>query len=175
MQITILDQRANYEDSIKLLKEKNLKPLTYQQALVAIDKDAELKNNLKGKWFYLEGKGLESSGHYTFNNKGELKEITGGKNLISFSRPIKAGKGNIEKTVYCWYGVNPLSLGVRTDDGARAGVWRFYLGAYVDPRFVAPVVVGVRSKPLTKAEQTEKVELEKYLTDLKHEQTKIEK
>ena len=67
-------------------------------------------------------------GYYTFNEKGELTQ----------------GEGEIEKTVCVWKGSQPLSLGVRENDGARLFEGRFTLNAYYDPWDVAGVVVGVR-------------------------------
>ena len=119
---------ANHADSMALLQQNGSRPMTYQEALVLIDRGPELKEQLKGKWFYLEGKGLEESGYHTFDNKGNLTE----------------GKGDIEKTVYLWKGENPLSLDVHTDDDARINARRFNLLADADPQVVASVVVGIR-------------------------------
>ena len=122
----IYEKSANHKDSIAFLKSKGMRLLTYQEALVWLDKDSEAKSKLKGRWFYLEGKGTQLSGYYTFNDKGELKE----------------GKGEIEKTVYVYSGNNPLSLGVRTDNYTRDCGRRFDLVAYDVPSIVARVVVG---------------------------------
>ncbi len=134
MDIKIINQEADYENTLSILKENKLRPLTYQEALVSIDKDLELKNKLKGKWFYLQGKGLDKEGYHTFNNKGNLKE----------------GKGNMEETIYLWSGKNPLSFGVRSDYGALINGRRFGLSASNSPDSVAGVVVGVQAKPKDK-------------------------
>lgn len=126
--VSIAFTNANQKDSMSLLQQNGLRAMTYQEALVTIDKNPELKEQLKGKWFWLDGKGTELSGYYTFNEKGELTK----------------GKGNIEKTVYAWSGSQPLSLSVRTDGDARFYERRYSLSAYGGPSGVASVVVGVK-------------------------------
>ena len=125
----VCETKANHADSMAHLKRNNLRVLTYQEALVLIDRNPDLKEHLKDQWFYLEGKGiLDKSGCYAFDNLGNLSKV----------------KGDPEKTVYIYSGTNPLSLGVHTDDGARVDEGRFGLDAYNGPQFVASVVVGVR-------------------------------
>ena len=111
-----------------LLQQYELEPMAKEEALVLIDRYPELKNQLKGKRFYLAGKGSEKSRYYTFDNEGMLTE----------------GKGDVEKTVYAYSGDKPLSLLVLTNYYARIDEGRFYLDAYGDPQSVASVVVGVR-------------------------------
>ena len=125
----IYEKSANHNDSIAFLKSKGMRLLSYQEALVWLDKDSEAKSKLKGRWFYLAGNGTELSGFYTFDDKGELKE----------------GKGELEKNVYVCDGNNPLSLGVHTDDFARDVGRRFALYAGYVPSYVARVVVGVKT------------------------------
>ena len=48
--------------------------MTYQEALVWLDKDSEAKSKLKGKWGSFAGKG-RPSGYYTFDNQGKLIEV----------------------------------------------------------------------------------------------------
>ena len=126
--VSIAFTNANQKESRSLLKQNGLRAMTYQEALVKIDQNPELKERLKGKWFYLAEKGTELPGLYHFNNKGELTQE----------------KGNMENTVVrVWTGNRPLSLLVRTDDDARDLGKRYYLSASV-PSDVASVVVGVR-------------------------------
>jgi hypothetical protein len=120
---------ANQKNSMSLLQQNGFRPLTYQEAIVKIDQNPELKEQLKGKWFYLDDKGSQLSGYYTFNDKGELTQ----------------GKGDIEKTVYIYKGNQPLSFLVHTDDNAGYDEWRFFLYSGYDPSLVAPVVVGLRA------------------------------
>jgi len=127
--VFISETKANYADSKALLEKNSLRLMAYKEALVLIDKNPELKEQLKGKWFYLAGKGLEESEFHTFDNEGKLTK----------------GKGDIEKTVYLWNGKNPLSLGVHAGGSARFGERRFLLNANSGPQGVAPVVVGVRA------------------------------
>lgn len=119
---------ANQKTSMALLKQNGFRALTYQEALVKIDQNPELKEQLKGKWFYLDGKGSEPSGYYTFDGKGDLTK----------------GQSDIEKTVYVWKGNQPLSLDVHADYIARIYVGRFLLFADYSPDSAARVVVGVR-------------------------------
>ncbi len=121
---------ANQEDSMAILKQNGFRALTYQEALVKIDQNPELKVQLKDELFYLSGKGHQLSGYYIFNDKGEIK-IT------------QYGKGDLEKTIYVCKGNQPLSLYVRTDSAACGVGRRYYLDANVSPDRVAQVVVGV--------------------------------
>jgi hypothetical protein len=125
MKIKIINQKANYEDSMKLLKENKLQPLTYQEALA---NGKEFVKAFKGeyKWFWLAGKGLDKSGYHTIDRYGD----------------VRAGKGEVENTVYIWKGNQPLCLYVRSDDDAAQVGGRFSLGADDVPDVVAPVVVG---------------------------------
>ena len=126
--VFIAPTRADLEKSLSLLKQNGFRPMTYQEALVKIDQNPELKEQLKGNRFYLEGKGSALSGYYTFNDKGKLTQ----------------GAGDIEKTIYVYKGNQPLLLYVRDDELARYNERRFGLDAYVGPSGVAPVVVGVK-------------------------------
>ena len=130
--VHISETKANHANSMALLQQNGLRPMTYQEAIVLIDRNRELKAQLKGKWFYLEGKGLKKSGYHTFDNAGRLVESV-------------EGKGDIEKTAYAYSGNNPLALYVRTDEYARRGRRRFTLNAFDSPQYAALVVVGVRA------------------------------
>ena len=120
---------ANHKDSMSILRQNGLRPLTCSEALVKIDQSPKLKEQLKGLWFYLDGKGSALSEFCTFNDKGELRQ----------------GKGDIEKTVWVFYGDLPLKLYVPyIDNDARIIGRRFDLYANTYPNLVARVVVGVR-------------------------------
>ena len=149
--VLISETKANYADSKALLEKNGLRLMAYQEALVLIDKNPELKEQLKGKWFYLAGKGLEESEYHTFDNEGKLTK----------------GKGDIEKTVYLWNGKNPLSLDVHADGDARFSERRFDLDAADDPQFVAPVVVGVRAGHEVAGPKIEASERPKFTPELK--------
>ena len=129
--------QANRENSIKLLQQNGFKALTYQETLTKIDQNPELKEQLKGRWLYLDEKGLELSGFYSFNEKGELMKIAG-------PAILKKGQGDLEKIVFILKGSQPLSLLVQTDDFARYGGFRFGIYATYGHSDVAGVVVGVR-------------------------------
>jgi len=129
--------QANEENSKKLLNQSGFRALTYQEALTKIDKNPELKEQLKGRWLYLDEKGSELSGFYIFNEKGELIKIAG-------PAILKKGKGDLEKIVFVLKGSHPLSLLVQTDDFTRYGGFRFGIYATYGHSDVAGVVVGVR-------------------------------
>jgi hypothetical protein len=128
---------ANQKNSMNLLQQNGFRALTYQEALTKIDQNPELKEQLKGRWLYLDGKGSELSGFYIFNEKGELTKISG-------PAILKKGQGDLEKIVFVLKGSQPLSLLVQTDDFARYGGFRFGLYATYGQSVVAGVVVGVR-------------------------------
>ena len=125
MEIKIIPQEANYADSMRILKENGLKPLTYEEALAH---GKELVKAFKGRWhwFYLAGERLDKSGYHTIDKHGV----------------VSAGKGEIENTIYFWKGDNPLSLDVHSVYVASRLGRRFTLYASNVPSYVAPVVVG---------------------------------
>jgi hypothetical protein len=129
--------QGNHENSKKLLKQSGFRALNYQEALRKIDQNPDLKEQLKGKWLYLDEKGSELSGFYLFNETGELTKIAG-------PAILKKGKGDLEKMVFVLKGSQPLSLLVQTDDFARYGGFRFGIYATYGHSDVAGVVVGVR-------------------------------
>ena len=126
---------ANQEKSMNLLLQNGFRALTFQEAFLKINQNPELKEQLKGRWLYLDGKGSELSGFYIFNEMGELTKISGPSIL-------KKGKGDLETIVFVLKGSQPLSLLVQTDDFARYGGFRFGLYATYGQSDVAGVVVG---------------------------------
>ncbi len=135
--VFIAHTEANQINSMDLLQQNGFRALTFQEALMKIDQNPELKERLKGRWLYLDGKGSELSGFYMFNEKGELSKISG-------PAILKKGQGDLEKFVFVLKGSQPLSLLVQTDDFARYGGFRFGLYASYGHSDVAGVVVGVR-------------------------------
>ncbi len=135
--VFIAHTKANQENSMNLLQQNGLRALTIQEALIKIDQNPELKEQLQGKWLYLDGKGSELSGFYMFNEKGELTKISG-------PAILKKGQGDLEKIIFVLKGSQPLSLLVQTDDFARYGGFRFGLYATYGQSDVAGVLVGVR-------------------------------
>lgn len=124
----VLETRANYSESVKFLDDAGLKFFTHQEILLLLMEDKVLKTELKRKWFYLAGKGLEENGIYTMNDKGDLVKIN---DEISIEKKVCARKGSY-----------PLSLGVSSDGNAAVYGRRFNLGANGVPGDAAPVVVG---------------------------------
>ncbi len=149
--VFVSETKANHSKSMALLQENGLRPMTYQEALVKIDQNPELKAQLKGKGFYLDGKGLKGLEFYTsFDNEGKLTE----------------DRRDTEKTVCAFLGENPLSLSVGTDYDALYGERRFNLSAFEDPQSVAPVVVGVRAGPEVAVPKVEAHERKKSILNL---------
>ncbi len=149
--VFIAQIEANQKNSMSLLQQNGFRALTYQEALVKVDQNPELKKQLKGNRFYIEEKGSALAGYYTFNDKGELIQ----------------GKEDIDKTVYVYKGSRPLSLAVLTDYDARHGEMRFVLDALVDPSYGASVVVGVRIDHKVAAPKIETSEGSKIALELK--------
>ena len=127
----ILEKEATHQDSMKLLSEAGLRPMTYQEILPLLMEDEQLKNALKGKRFWIAGQSMKKEGVFTINEKGELRDIT------------KEENPSAEQKVRVWSGNQPLSFVVYSDDYAAFFGGRFYLFANDGPRVVAPVVVGV--------------------------------
>ena len=99
--VHLIDAEANHTQSMDILSRNGMRALTYQEAFVHLMQNPELKEQLKGKWFYLAGEGFHADGYHTVDDKGNLKE----------------GRGNPEQTVYTYSGKQPLSLGVGSDAG----------------------------------------------------------
>ena len=135
--VFLANTKANQKNSMNLLKQNCFRALTYQEALIKINQNPELKEKLKGRWLYLDEKGSELSGFYIFNEKGELTKISG-------PAILKKGKDDLEKIVFVLKGSQMFSLLVQTDDFARYGGFRFGLFATYGQSDIAGVVVGVR-------------------------------
>ncbi len=151
-EVFISNTKANQTGSLTILRNNGLRPLSYQEALVLIDKYQPLKEELRGKWFFLNGKGLSEIGCYTFDSKGELKE----------------GKGDIEKTVHMHPGENPLSLDVRLCVKGFNSACRFDLGADDLPEDAAPVIVGIKANRLPSTLKTGVSEEPKKLLNVRN-------
>lgn len=93
--------------------------------------DEQLKNSLKEKSFWLARAGMKKHGIFTFNEKGELREVTEKEKL------------SVEQKVHAWSGEQPLTLHVCSDNDTANIGWRFSLGAHHMPQMIASVVVGV--------------------------------
>ena len=128
MEIKIISKEANHKDSMRILKENGLEPLTYQEALA---NGAELVKLAKGErmWFWLVGKGMDKNGVFLFDSKGNLDAEN-------------PEKDDMEHKVRVWSGTNLLSLDVHSDSDASVCGGRFGLDASDEPGSVAPVVVG---------------------------------
>jgi hypothetical protein len=113
--VYVLYKGHNYEDSMRLLKEANLSPLSKQEALKLFVNDERLKNALKGRLFYLEDKGIKEEGLYEIDEKGKLTKKEG---------------GSIEKTTRIFSGNKPIALSVLSDEETARFKRRFGLGDY---------------------------------------------
>ncbi|MHB1830222.1 MAG: hypothetical protein ACYCO0_02415 [Candidatus Micrarchaeaceae archaeon] len=137
----ISTQVGDKDASFKLLAKNGLRALTYQEALSL---PAQQLNQLKGKWFYLDGKGINENGIYTFNDKGELSKANGNE--------------SVDKKVRVWSGNQPLALNVLSDYDARGDGRRFDLNGGSWRNIVAPVVVGVKQAQAGSVAATQKNE-----------------
>ena len=135
--MVILNEPADHPNSIRILEENGLRLPTYKEVLTILTENSELKEQLKGKWFWISGTGndikdlltrRESSAFFTFDSQGSLTR----------------GKGQIEETVsvVLLIGDSPLSFYVHTDADASSD-WRFALRARSPSDYVASAVVGV--------------------------------
>lgn len=121
----IAELSVNHFQSMKLLADNDLRPLTYREAFAHA---TELIEKLQGKWFYLDGKGIADSGLYVFGVNGKFITPTGCKAQ--------------DRTVNIYSGDRPLSIIVSSDRDAEESGWRFELIADVEPSH-ASVVVGI--------------------------------
>ena len=127
--VTILEMQANYAGATLMLKEWDLRLMTYQEALFAIDRYLDLKVALEGKWFYIKGEGARlGSRFWTLHPDDSLKE---GKS------------GNPEKNLYVFKGDQPLSFMVFSDHDTAIRGGRFHIDADDGFSKQRPVVVGL--------------------------------
>ena len=122
--IKILEHHGNHAQSMRMLADNGLRPLTYKEALMNAH---ELIEKLQGRCFYLDGKGIDEDGLYSFNAKGELAKSMG-------DEPY-------DKTVYIWSGDKPLILDVLPDD---LDYGRFEIIAIYNPEYVVLAMVGTK-------------------------------
>ena len=123
---------SDYKMSMKLLEEKELRPLTYKEALITISQDYNLLGELKGKWFYIanDKEAHKLVNHYFFNKRGKLTH----------------GERDPERNLYAWFGEKPLSIIVNNDEDTRESGRRFTLDASLPEIYAAPVVLGIRPR-----------------------------
>jgi len=127
--IKIMNKSANHDNSLRILGESGLRPLTYQEALVLLSDDPKLKGELRTKWFWLEGRGIKLHGSCTIQPNGSLKE---------------GDSSDLEKNIYVCSGEGPLTLEVYSDHHAAAIGRRFEINPSKSIACVAELVVGVR-------------------------------
>lgn len=120
---------ADHKNSLSILQQYGLEPLTYQEAIARINQHEQLKEQLKYTMFYLDGKCYLLPGFNTVDHNGELTP----------------GKRDIERTVFVNPGQQPLVLRVHADYDALFRKSRFNLYADGSPDEVAHVVVGVQA------------------------------
>jgi len=128
-EVKIIDITANYEDSMRILGENGLRPMTYKEIFVKLGMDRKLKGQLKDRGlFWIDGKGIDIEGLYTIQPDGSLK---------------KGLSGDREKNVLVTSGSLPLTLKVGSNE-ETVSVWRrFQLDACANPLITASLVVGV--------------------------------
>jgi len=123
---------SDYKMSMELLKEKELRPITYKEALINISQDSNLLEQLKGKWFYIanNSEGHRLVNHYFFNKRGKLTH----------------GERDPERNLYAWFGEKPLSIIVNNDEDTKESGRRFTIDAGLPGMYAAPVVLGICPK-----------------------------
>ena len=126
--ITILHQKGNYADSMKIASQNGGRLAPLKEFITQLKDDA-FYQQAKGAWYWLDGKGLDLVGHCRIDyDKGTLNKVT--KEAWD-SLPIR-------ERAYAWKGSGPLALGVLYVRDGRLGV-----GADFGPLNVAPRVAFV--------------------------------
>ena len=124
----VSEQGGNYEQSAELLARNGMRMLTYREAFSLAP---EIIKELKGKMFYLDGKGAPTEfGVYTYTADGELAKITGKEKSEQRVRVFAIDE---RATLYTYF------------DSAIN--WRFDLRGDYPPERVSDVVVGVKINP----------------------------
>jgi hypothetical protein len=117
---------ANRADSMRILAENGLRPLTPREALA---RSEVLIAELEERRFYLHGRRLRKSGLLTFSNRGRLAKTNGDETA--------------ERKVLVRSGEQQLYMVVFSD---AFFAWRFLLGAEYLPSTAASAVVGVKDE-----------------------------
>lgn len=143
---------ADRKETMRLLDKNGLRPLTMKEALSHASELIELK----GKWFYLAGNGLEidkwyhlgQKEVYAFNDKGELLELVGGTYHHSQPYP-RIEETDDDRKVIGWSGDGPLAFSIYSDDFSRKRFGndydiqaRFGIDAIGLPSYAAPVIAS---------------------------------
>ncbi len=129
--IFITNEKANYNDSIKLLHRNELFQIGYKNILKEIIRTPKLIDNLLGKGFYLKDRNNLKGGFYTFDNEGNLN----------------IGKGDLERTVFVWNKIIedvPLIFRTENDNKAVTNRARYTIHAVYDESTVVPLIVGIK-------------------------------
>ncbi len=127
----VSNQDADHPETMKLLADNGLRPITYQEAFMCAP---ELIEKLAERWFFLAGTGIQEKGTYAWDENGKLAELTGSETY--------------EQKVRVYSGTKALAIQIYV--GRFDGV-SFKLHGHFLPQYVAPVVVGVNT-PLREAE-----------------------
>lgn len=130
-------QSASHSQSMRILADNGLRPLTYREALSFY---SELIKKLQGNKFYLADRGIkEKDGFYTLNAQKKLVKATGDETY--------------DQKIHIWHGNRSLILNVNSDYSVNLYGARFNLIGDEDPRGAALVVVGVKT-PLGEVEES---------------------
>jgi len=120
----VFRSEANHFETLSVLADNGLRPLTYREAL---SHSSVLVRDLKGKWFYLDETAPRKSGLYAWDENGELVEPTGNE---TYDQKVRAWSGK------------PLFSFIILDAVLSYG--RFVIGNDLKPDLKALVVVGIK-------------------------------
>ncbi|MDE1768784.1 MAG: hypothetical protein KGH64_05100 [Candidatus Micrarchaeota archaeon] len=123
----LTDIQANRRTSMELLRNNSMRPLTGQEALYNLTKIKRLKEELKGKMFYLAEERTYESGLYAVTKTGTLLK----------ARDIAPDP---ESGVFVYKGNYPPVLNVCEPIHYE----RYTLGGDVSPASPAQAVVGIK-------------------------------
>lgn len=121
-----LQHEANYANSMRILADNGMRPITYQEALA---RHEQLIKELAGSWFWLAGNGIkQEDGYYAFDRHGNLAHLT--------------GRETAEQKVYVSKSSGPLSIGIGFGGDSEDGIFDIVGDGHSDTP--APVIVGTR-------------------------------
>ncbi|MGD0728704.1 MAG: hypothetical protein ABR981_01360 [Candidatus Micrarchaeaceae archaeon] len=127
--IGILEEKEDFSGSMRELISNGYRAMTKQEVLIHLSQDPELRKILKGKWFWIEGEGLEQTKSFRIDEKGELAKIESIWSL-EWYQSVSTRKGN----GHLYFSFSGFDYG---ND-------RFCLGANLNPEDVASLVVGIK-------------------------------
>lgn len=132
--VFVAKANVNRKETIKILRKNGLRLLTYQEALLKIEFNPELKGLLGGLNVCLDGKDKHETGTYTFGADGNLNPRKGNLGILT---------PDAEKTVFVYNGTHPLTMHIFSNKNFKIVGRRYDLNGDDDPSETFRAIIGI--------------------------------